>query len=371
MSERLLERLAAGAEQLDEAIGRAAFGAVPDPVRHWPLRVAVAAVVLAGAALTGTVLSPRLAGEGDDGSRATGGPPVTEPVLTDVTMSDVTMSVVAAPTPDELVWAEINWAWNVGAYGTEGERLRHLIVQDRLAECMERQGFEYPQLPFVPSPADLHGVSVLPPAPSVGQVEAQGYRALLAGPGVGLVGASPEFDAAAARIAELAADPAWSAAYFGGDHSSGECMIEAWDHLEKSVGREAERRRSALDPAGRVVTGPLLDTSGRMRPLLERWSTCMLGGGFRFDDRGDVADEFHAAFAGRADAAPSEREVQVALRDLHCREVTGWYELRREIATDAIAEFRRDHAGEIAELEQLVAAENAAAERVAADLGLI
>lgn len=368
-TDRLLERLSAGAEQLDEAIGRAAFGAVPLPARHRHVHLVIAAIVVAGLALTATVVRAQL---GDDGQRAARSPSAGG---SDVPVDSVPPVVTAVLSPEDVARNEINLAWNFGSYGTEGDRLRHLIVQDRLAACMNGLGFEYPQLPFVPSRTDLHGLWFLPPPPSVGQVELRGYGAFVDGPPVGLlppgpfseIATFPDHDAAVARIDELAGDPAWSAAYYGGDHNSGECMIEAWEFLDDNVGKQAQDMRQRLSPEYTMVAGPLLDSSAGMRPLIRQWSHCMQVGGFDVADRGALAEEF---FRGPG-SEPTSREIQAALWDLHCREATNWDELRREIVMDAIAEFHQQHVDDIAELEELVAVENAAAERVAAELGLI
>lgn len=369
MTDRLLERLAAGAGQLDHAIGRAAFGAVPAPVRRWHVRLAIAATVVAGLALTASVVRTQ---PGDDGRRATGSPSAGG---SDAPVDSRPPVVTAVSSPEEVARNEINLAWNLGSYGTEGERLRHLIVQDRLAACMNGLGFEYPQIPFVPSRTDLHGLWFLPSPPSVGQIELLGYGAFVDGPAVGLVPPGPfweietfpDHDAAVARIDELAGDPEWSTAYFGGDHNTGECMIEAWDFLDDNVGKRADELRKRLSPEYQMVAGPLLDSSAGMRPLIRQWSHCMQVGGFDVADRGALAEEFFR----EPGSEPTSREIQAALWDLHCREATNWDGLRREIAMDAIADFRRQHADDIAELEELVAVENAAAERVAAELGLV
>lgn len=368
MTDHMIDRLAAARSTLDEAIESYVNGDVqlPPAADTYLLAKVAAAVIIAG----GVAAIPLSTARNDRTVEPASAPAPPTSDATDAGTTKVT---------DEELWAQIDWLFALQPYGPEGDRLHHLIVQDRLEDCMTRRGFEYHQMPFTPSRVGGDGYALVPPLPSEEEVRAEGYLAFR-DPGSALVATAPTgsdeiapattdpelIEAVQLNEALAADDPAWTLAIYGDETKAGTCIADAFGFIDERVGTEAEARYEALTDNIAQLINPILTPTGPLADAIASWRECMgvLGGELE-NPLGGVA-----LFDRDPGTPPTDDEISTALADLRCRQSSGFRDAYRDTIAANIALFREENQIRLDDLAEATEREVEALRTLAAELGL-
>lgn len=365
MTDQLIDRLVAARSTLDEAIASYVDGDVqpPPPTHAYLLAKVAAGVIIAG----GVAAIPLSTARNDRTVEPASQPAPPTSDATDAASTEIS---------DEELWAQIDWLFAVQPYGPEGNRLHHLIVQDRLEDCMNRRGFEYHQVPFTPDPPSAIGRATVPPLPTEDEVRAAGYAAFGGAPVVTAPTGSEEVAPAttdpelieAIELNEALADedPAWTLAIYGDETKAGTCIAEAFDFIDERVGTEAGARYDALTDDIQRLINPIETPTATLADAIAAWRECMGAVGDELDNpSGGVA-----LFDRLPETPPTDDEISTALADLRCQQSSGFDDVYRQTIAADIAVFREENQIQLDDLAQATTREVEALRTLAVELGL-
>jgi len=263
----------------------------------------------------------------------------------------------------------------------EDERQR----EDLVAQCMSEKGFEY--IPNLQDASVAVGSADLEWDPESREWVAQYGYGIINYPGRDMpTGEEGEYvDANANYVASLSASEqqAFNEALNGPAIDPEEMPVDAdameWDWTTAGCYGWAENERGTTDPLASDEHKPLMDainelhentmSSPELAEVDAAWSSCMMDAGqpgfsTQMDAQNSIVEESDALYEETGETEPDEaamkelgdKETELALVDLDCREKTGYQEKLLDVQYEQEQQFVDDHKAELeafrADLEQ-------------------
>jgi len=235
-----------------------------------------------------------------------------------------------------------------------------------VAQCMHEAGFEY---------TPVAGEIILGGAGAQGEfrpddpewVTQYGYGIVASPNGSMVLTSGPVNDPNQERIAAMsdAERSAWNEALSGELAGFVGAVPEDVPWQNRGCGGYAENQVRGLVPAQLIQTdqfAPLLEalhamradvaTSYEMMEANRAWSNCMANAGFadfaqQSDARQSILKDYDSRITGSARAELQEREIELALTDLRCRESTNFNTQRDAATLAAETQFVEDHRADL------------------------
>lgn len=277
---------------------------------------------------------------------------------------------IQAGDSDAQSYEIINRVFALSPYGPRGDELRNTVMQTLIQRCMTSQGFDYVFMPYPPDPpVEENAPALVPPLPTHGEIDAEGYRAFAARQVVD-PSAQPtlhQFEAAQAANEELAAaDPGWTDALFGPeDGSESGCGAKASAAIRQRVGTRSVDAYRAIAPE---VTG-LLDPLSLSEPELDEatsaWASCMnRAGQSDYANPREIENHYYRDYG----TEPSAPEITAAHIDLDCRVESSYRSIYLSTMADSIARWFSSNEAAVSELQRLTAEDVDALTQMAAEV---
>ncbi|WP_166868496.1 hypothetical protein [Salinibacterium sp. ZJ70] len=271
-------------------------------------------------------------------------------------------------SPLERMFEQI---WGMDVAPEERERLWQLQAaetQEYVATCMQKQGFEY-----VPNVGEGF-VEVRPEdwrPDDRSWVSEYGYGIVkVPGGGDEHLASEPAVDPNADYLASLSESEraAYDDVLYGalqvdpGDWQSDDAGCFGWAQRQLGTAPTFDLWETAEWQALLEKTGELnrsVNEHPSIREVHDDWSACMADAGLVFERPADASepiyealDEYHASHSDPSSTDPelaaiAEREVELALADLDCRESTDFADRVRPIRYELEAAFVAEHQDEI------------------------
>lgn len=269
-------------------------------------------------------------------------------------------------SPLERMFEQI---WGMDVSPEERERLRQLQAaetQEYVATCMQKQGFEY-----VPSVGEGF-VEVSPEdwrPDDRSWVSQYGYGIVKAPGRDEQLPSEPAADPNADYLASLSESErsAYEDVLYGalqvdpGDWQSDDAGCFGWAQRQLGISTfdlwETAEWQTLFEKTGELNRS--VNEHPVVRGVHDDWSACMADAGLVFEKPADASspiyealDEYHATSSDRGSTDPAlaaiaEREVEIALVDLDCRESTDYEDRVRPIRWELEAQFVAEHQDEI------------------------